>query len=165
VTDGPFSPDDVLGGRAGKAELIDVNASCKWAGNLRSEIRAGRHTLTADEPAARGGDDAGPTPLQLVLSGLCACETVTMGRLAEKLHLQVDSFEVAAHGLIDARGRNGTAPVPAHFLRVAVRVQIRTPEPDARVQRLKELVELHCPVASLLKAAPLQFDSLWEKVQ
>jgi len=136
----------------------------KRQGELQSAIRAGRHALTADEPAARGGDDAGPTPLQLVLSGLCACETVTMRRLSKKLRMQVDGFEIAAHGVIDARGRNAEAPVPAHFLKVEVRARVQTPEPDARVQRLKELVERHCPVATLLQSAPLQFDSVWEKV-
>ena len=160
-----FSASDVLAGRAGEAELVDVRAGSRWAGELRSEITAGRHALTADEPAARGGADAGPTPLQLVLAGLCACETVTMRRLSRKLRIQVDSFDVVAEGVIDARGRTAAAPVPPHFLKVRVRVQIGTPEPDDRVQRLKELVERHCPVATLMQAAPLQFDSVWEKVQ
>ncbi len=160
-----FSAADVLAGRAGQAQLIDVRADSRWTDGLRSQISAGRHALTADEPADRGGEDAGPTPLQLVLSGLCACETVTMRRLSEKLRMRVDGFEISAHGVIDARGRNAQAPVPAHFLRVEVRARVRTDEPAARVRRLKQLVERHCPVATLLQAAPLEFDSIWEKVE
>ena len=159
------SAADVLAGRAGLAELVEVRAESRWAGNLKSEVRAGGHVFMADEPVARGGDDAGPTPLQLVLSGLCACETVTMRRLAPKLRMQVDGFEIVARGLIDARGRNATAPVPAHFLTVEVRARVQTPEPSERVQRLKELVEKHCPVATLMQAVPLEFDSVWEKVE
>ncbi|MDQ6710114.1 MAG: OsmC family protein [Candidatus Dormibacteraeota bacterium] len=159
-----YSSADVLAGRAGKAELIDIQAAARWVGGLQSEITAGRHTLVSDEPTVRGGEDAGPTPLQLVLAGLCACETVTMRRLSRKLRIRIDSFEIGASAVIDARGRNAEAPVPAHFVKVEVRVRLRTAEPDDRVQRLKELVEGHCPVATLLLAAPLQFNSVWEKV-
>jgi uncharacterized OsmC-like protein len=159
-----FSAQDVLAGRAGEAHLVEIRASSRWAGGLRAEITAGRHALVADEPEPRGGEDAGPTPLQLVLAGLCACETVTLRRLAPKIRMEVQGFEIAADAVIDARGRSGSDEVPAHFLRVHVRARVRTPEPPERVQRLKELVERHCPVATLLQAAPLQFDSVWEKV-
>lgn len=160
-----FSAAQVLAGGAGDAQLIQVHAQSRWEGGMGSEVRAGRHRFIADEPASRGGEDRGPTPLQLVLSGLCACETVTMRRLSEKLRMRVDGFEIAASGVIDARGRNAEAPVPAHFLGIEVRARVRTPEPAVRLERLKELVERHCPVATLLQAAPLAFDSVWEKVE
>ncbi len=158
-----YSARDVLAGLAGEPQLVEVESRSRWAGGMRSEVTAGRHALTADEPQARGGGDAGPTPLQLVLSGLCACETVTMRRLSQKIRLAVDRFEIAARGVIDARGRSGNDQVPAHFLRVEVRARVWTNEGNDRVQRLKELVERHCPVSALLKAAPLEFDSIWDK--
>ena len=34
------------------------------------EILVGRHRLTADEPVAAGGADAGPTPYDLILAAL-----------------------------------------------------------------------------------------------
>jgi len=87
-----------------------------------------------------------------------------MRRLSEKIRMAVDGLEIAARAVIDTRGRSGDERIPAHFLRVAVHVRIRTSEPEERVQRLKELVERHCPVATLLQAAPLAFESVWEKV-
>lgn len=47
-------------------------------------IRAGSHSITADEPAAHGGGDAGPTPFGLVLSGLAACTSVTLAMYAQR---------------------------------------------------------------------------------
>ena len=43
-----------------------------WLESLKTEIRIGRHRLVADEPADKGGDDAGPTPVDLVLAALGA---------------------------------------------------------------------------------------------
>lgn len=155
---------EVLAGKAGAPELTDIRASGVWRGGMRSEITAGRHRLVADEPPEREGSDEGPTPLQLALAGFCACETVTMKRAADRMRMRVDGFEIEAHGVIDARGRKGLADVPAHFLRVEVTVRVRTPESADRVQRLRELVERHCPMATLFRAAPLEFVSRWERV-
>ena len=38
--------------------------------NLRHEVRIGRHVLVADEPPEAGGDDAGPSPYELLLAAL-----------------------------------------------------------------------------------------------
>ena len=59
-------------------------------------IRAGHHTLVADEPHGGGGADAGPTPYALLLSGLAACTAITLQMYAARkgftlgpLHLEL----------------------------------------------------------------------------
>jgi putative redox protein len=59
------------------------------AAHYRMEIHAGGHQLTADEPAANGGGDAGPSPFLLVLAGLAACTGITLRMYAER-HGQPD---------------------------------------------------------------------------
>ena len=48
------------------------------------EIRAGRHTLRADEPVASGGTDSGPDPYALLLSALGACTSMTIRMYANR---------------------------------------------------------------------------------
>jgi putative redox protein len=40
------------------------------ASGLAQQIQAGRHRLVADEPAAGGGTDTGPTPYDYLLAAL-----------------------------------------------------------------------------------------------
>jgi putative redox protein len=59
------------------------------------QVTAGQHSVTADEPASRGGQDAGPAPYDLVLAGLGACTAITLRMYAERKQwsfrgLQVD---------------------------------------------------------------------------
>jgi len=50
----------------------------------------------------------------------------------------------------------------AEKLRLTVR--IRTDEPDARLDRLADLVGRYCPVDSLIKAAVPDYEVLWQRM-
>ena len=47
-------------------------------------LRARGHALTADEARSHGGTDTGPTPYELLLSGLAACTAITLRMVGER---------------------------------------------------------------------------------
>jgi putative redox protein len=47
-------------------------------GRFAQLVTMGQHRLRADEPAAVGGDDSGPSPYDLLLAGLGACTSMTV---------------------------------------------------------------------------------------
>ena len=120
--------------------------------------------LVSDEPPARGGENRGPSPLELVLAALCACTNVSTTRMAAKIRFQYDYLETYAEGVLDTRGRKGLADVPVHYQAVNLRVRIRTGESDQRLDRLIELVGRYCPVDSLIRAAVSDYQVRWERL-
>jgi putative redox protein len=63
------------------------------AGTYTQQITAGRHRLVADEPQPIG-DDAGPTPYDLLLAALGACTSMTLRMYADRKGWQVDRIQV-----------------------------------------------------------------------
>jgi len=101
---------------------------------------AGGHALVADEPAEHGGGGAGPSPFDLVLSGLAACTLITLRMYAERKGWA--GFHVS--GRFRYRQEDGR-----HLIDRELEV---TGAPDAAtVQRLAEIAE-KTPVTLALKA-------------
>jgi uncharacterized OsmC-like protein len=147
-------------------ENIVVNrTSGRMLSRTASELRVrDLNPVVSDEPPARGGENRGPSPLELVLFSLCACTNVTTGRMAAKLRFEYSDLETEAEGELDTRGRKGTADVPVHYRAVRLRVRIATEESDARIERLAGLVGRYCPVDSLMRAAIDDYTVSWGRM-
>lgn len=63
-------------------------------GTYTQQITAGEHRLFADEPRPIG-DDAGPTPYDLLLAGLGACTSMTVRMYANKKGWPLERVEVS----------------------------------------------------------------------
>ena len=131
---------------------------------MGTELRIQDFSVVSDEPASRGGDDAGPTPLELLMGSLCACTTVSTARMAAKLRFSYSDLETVAEGELDTRGRKGEADVPVHHRAVRLRVRIATEESDKRLERLADLVGRYCPVDSLMRHAIPDYEVTWERM-
>lgn len=146
-------------------EHVVVNrAEGAWSAPMTTTLRARQFTVTSDEPPARGGQDGGPTPLELLMASLCACTTVSAARMAAKLRFAYSALETVAEGELDTRGRKGEADVPVHHRSVRLRVRIATEESDAKLDRLADLVGRYCPVDSFMRAAVPDYEVAWERM-
>jgi putative redox protein len=71
-----------------------VTVSETGQGKFQQSVRAGRHTLTADEPVSAGGQDSGPNPYELLLAGLGACTSMTLRLYADHKSLPLEHVSV-----------------------------------------------------------------------
>ena len=118
-----------------------------------SEIKVRDHTLIGDLPASFGGTDRGPKATEYVLVGLATCHEVTYRVVAESLGIPLDGVSVTVTAVSDARGFIGLDDrVRPGFLRVQGTVTLDTPASDADVERMRRMVEKHCPVLDALRA-------------
>jgi len=64
------------------------------AAGFAQEITVGRHQFPADEPAAMGGTDTGPTPYDLLIAALGACTSMTVSVYARRKQWPLESVTV-----------------------------------------------------------------------
>ncbi len=115
------------------------------------DIMTGPHHLVADEPAAMGGTDRGPSPYGLLAAALGACTAMTIRMYArrkglELAHVSVDATHEKAHAM-DCEDCEKGAKIDV-FHRV---VRLEGSLDDAQRARLLEIAD-RCPVHRTLEA-------------
>ncbi|MBN9655606.1 OsmC family protein [Halobacillus sp. GSS1] len=130
---------------------------------MKSEIEAGKHSLTIDEPKQMGGTDEGADPLATLLGSLAGCETVVANMVAKEMNFDLQSISFDINGTLDMRGLMGTADVKPYFDTVNIKAEVETSEPQERIEELQEIVDQRCPVFTTLKAAGVTLNVDWQK--
>jgi putative redox protein len=62
---------------------------------LAQALQARTHTLVADEPEAKGGTDAGPTPGELLALSLASCTAITLEMYARRKDWDLGALQVS----------------------------------------------------------------------
>lgn len=123
-----------------------VTVSETGQGKFQQAIRAGRHTLIADEPMAQGGDDSGPTPYDLVLAGLGACTAMTLRLYADHKGLPLERVSVTLkHARIHAADCEDCETKEGKIDRIERLLTLTGNLDDAQRKRLLEIAD-KCPV-------------------
>ena len=64
------------------------------ANGLTHRLSVRDHVITADEPAEKGGNDAGPSPTELLALSLASCTAITIEMYAERKGWDVGALVV-----------------------------------------------------------------------
>ena len=119
-------------------------------GKFQQQVSVGPHRLIADEPASVGGQDTGPNPYDLVLSGLGACTAMTMRMYADRKSLPLDRVTVTLrHSKIHAEDCEACETATGLLDRIERIIAIEGElDPEQRA-RLMEIAD-KCPVHKTL---------------
>jgi putative redox protein len=122
-------------------------------GNLKQDVAIRDHRLTADEPRDQGGDDAGPSPQELLAASLASCTAITMEMYASRKGWDVGEIVVDVDYEPAQRGS------PTRF---AMNVRFPKEMPEEQRERLLQ-IGAKCPVHRALEGE-VMFDESVELV-
>ncbi len=107
--------------------------------------------ITVDEPVDMGGENKGPTPVEMVLAGLGSCLCIMSRIVAKKMRLRLEEVEVKTEGDLDLRGMKGAEGIRPGFQEVRVQIDLIGELSDQDKEKLIKMVQLTCPVDDSLE--------------
>ena len=119
------------------------------SGTYTQQITAGHHQLVADEPKPIG-DDAGPTPYDLLLAALGACTSMTLRMYADRKGWPLERVRVTLrHSRIHAKDCADCETSVGFVDKIDRDIELTGDLDDAQLQRLLQLAD-RCPVHQTL---------------
>jgi putative redox protein len=122
-----------------------MRAVARQTKGFTHELEVREHKLTADEKKEDGGEDAGPSPQELLAASLASCTAITMEMYAQRKGWNTDGLEVDVDYTPADRGSptrfNLVMRMPAHLS-------------DEQVEKLR-VIAAKCPIHRTLEGEVL----------
>lgn len=118
-----------------------MRATAKRAGTFRHHVRVRDHHFTVDEPEGDGGEDAGPSPQEMLSASLASCTAITMAMYAERKGWDLGETEVTCQYTPAERGTPTCFKLVLRF----------PPKLDEETVRKLQVVAAKCPVHRTLE--------------
>lgn len=116
-------------------------------------LRAGKFNLIIDEPAAMGGSDEGPTPVQVLLMSLAGCLSITGHAVAQQRGMKLKDLKIKIDGTMNPCAFMGVSfeERPGfQMINVNVEADFDGATPEEKDAWLEE-TEKRCPVTDNIK--------------
>jgi putative redox protein len=134
--------------------MESMHASAQRISGFRHIVKVREHRMNIDEPVEAGGDDAAPSPQELLAASLASCTAVTIEMYAARKGWNLRDVEVECEYIPAERG------CPTKF---TLTLRLPSDLTDEQVQRLK-VIATKCPVHRTLDGE-VMFDERVERVQ
>ena len=120
------------------------------------------HEITVDQPAAAGGGNAGPTPLEYLMVSLAGC-IGSIGRIvAMQKRLDIQGMTISVEGDLDVDGLLGKATDnPVGFSEIRIVAEIDSAMSAEEKEAFIHEVDARCPVSwNLLNASSVKVSAI-----
>ena len=123
-------------------------------GNMAFEMNLDGHTIITDGSKEIGGDDFGPRPKALLLSGLIGCTGIDISLILKKMRIEIEDLSIEAEA-------QETDDQPKTYNQIHLIFTFKGKNlPLANLEKAVSLSqEKYCGVAAMLKkAAPITYE-------
>ncbi|MEA4827493.1 MAG: OsmC family protein [Clostridium sp.] len=130
--------------------LTTFKAIARKKEGLSVETEARGFKITLDEPEELGGTNTGMNPVEVLLCGLGACQTIVASAFADEFGIDLQDFWVELEGDLDTDGFLGLADVRPGYSHVRFNMHIKSSSPEDKIEEFVEFIEKRCPVGDSL---------------
>ena len=121
---------------------IEVKAN--WVQNVQSIADNTRgHSVVVDLPTEKGGNNTGPTALELALISLAECAVTIFADVCKKSDVTIESMQVVAEANRD--------PNSPKISDVTIRTTVKAKERKQKLDAIWRRTEASCPVVSIFQ--------------
>jgi len=111
-----------------------------------TEVKAGNHSLLADEPISVGGDDLGPTPYDFLMTALGTCTGMTIRMYANRKKWPVEGIRVhLSHERVYSDDKHHVEHKDGKVDQIERQIEFEGDLTDKQKQRLMQIAD-RCPV-------------------
>lgn len=130
---------------------VTLNEGCQVVAESRG------FKVIIDEPEQMGGTNTGMTPVELLLSALGSCLTVTISMFSKAFHVDIKDLKVEVEGDLDPSGAMGkNEDVRIGYSSIRINIHVVSDAPRNKIDKLVKMAEEKCPVSDTLKlGAPI----------
>ena len=131
-----------------------MKATATRTGTYKHVVQVRQHRLMTDEQPDTGGDDAAPSPQELLAASLASCTAITMEMYAQRKGWDIGGVEVEAQYTPAERG------CPTRF---SLTLRLPSDLTEEQVERLR-VIAAKCPVHRTLDGE-VMFDERVQRVE
>ena len=126
-----------------------MKSTCKWLGNYKSVVDNGaNHSIQLDLPEEKGGENSGPTALEMLLMSLNGCVSTIFALVATKMRLSYSELTIE---MFSENENNSPSITYVEF-----EFSIKTEEPKEKIEKCLETTLKTCPVGLLFEKAGVE---------
>jgi uncharacterized OsmC-like protein len=125
-------------------KMPKVKATAKWIENVRSIVDNSRtHSVVCDLSTPTGGNDTGPTALELALMALADCAVTIFADVCKKSKIELTKVEAVAEA--------EKSPDSPMLIGVTVKTKVCAAARKELLEGAWRRTEANCPVLSIFK--------------
>lgn len=143
--------------------VVPVRLTAACPSHSRANVSVRDVALTIDEPEARGGTNAGPTPTETALAALIGCTNVIGHKCAKALGIDIGHLRIEAVCTFDRRGVTLAEEIEVPFQRIELTVVADGPASADELARVAADVVKYCPLAKLFRGSGTEIVEHWQK--
>ncbi|KAL4484364.1 hypothetical protein ABPG74_019541 [Tetrahymena malaccensis] len=126
-------------------------------------------TVITDMQKKDGGNETGPSPVELLLSALVGCQNIVSRMVAKNLGFNINeiSFDITAerdHRGICTQPMTEDAPVTSGLFRIYGTATVDTDGSQEQLTQVSEIVKKRSPVARMIVDSGCKIEIEWKKL-